>query len=148
MCEHVVRALTWISISVIHTCQWTTGKLTAISIVETNISVLVATDDDAFNMAVEILEFTTLLQNNELSKQWAWLCKSYQQQHAVALILSEICARPISPETNHAWDLVKSIYDGWQQEKRATNSQLEEPLSLLMERASISMMEKFNALGL
>ncbi|KAJ5172484.1 hypothetical protein N7492_005077 [Penicillium capsulatum] len=107
-----------------------------------------ATDDESFNMALEILEFVSLLQNNDLSAQWAWIFKSYQQQHVVALILSELSARPISSETDHAWDLVKAIYDGWQREKQNINSQLQEPLSLLMERASISRMKKLNDAGL
>ncbi|RMJ22494.1 Transcription factor [Aspergillus sp. HF37] len=68
--------------------------------------------------------------------------KSYQQQHVVALILSELCDRRISPETNHAWDLVKGIYDEWQRGKHETNIQLQEPLSLLMERADISRQKK------
>jgi hypothetical protein len=101
-----------------------------------------ATDDEIFNMAVEILKFASLLQNDEMSAQWAWICKSYQQQHVVALVLSELCDRPISPETNLAWDLVKGIHDEWQREKQETNIQLQEPLSLLMERASISRQKK------
>lgn len=100
-----------------------------------------ATDNETFDTAIEILEFVRLLQNNDLSVQWAWIFKSYQQQHVVALILSELCARPISTETDHAWELVKGIYDEWQRGKQNTNSQLQEPLSLLMERVSISRMQ-------
>ncbi|KAJ5569522.1 uncharacterized protein N7459_008952 [Penicillium hispanicum] len=101
-----------------------------------------ATDDEAFRMAIEILEFATLLQNDPSTLQWAWLSKSYKQQHVVALILSELCVRPISPETDHAWDLVVRMYDEWQQENPQTNTLLQGPLSLLMERASISRESK------
>ena len=100
-----------------------------------------ATDDEIFNLAVEILKFSSLLQNNEMSAPWAWLCKSYEQEHVVALILSQLCSRPLSPETDHAWDLVKGVYDEWQ-ETQKTNSQMEEPVSRLMERAKISRRQR------
>ncbi|KAK1139835.1 hypothetical protein N8T08_011161 [Aspergillus melleus] len=100
-----------------------------------------ATDDKIFNLAVEILKFSSLLQNNEMSAPWAWLCKSYKQEHVVALILSQLCSRPLSPETDHAWDLVKGVYDEWQ-ETQKTDSQMEEPVSRLMERAKISRRQR------
>ncbi|KAI9039639.1 Zn(II)2Cys6 transcription factor [Aspergillus affinis] len=97
-----------------------------------------ATDDEIFSLAVEILKFSSLLQNNEMSAPWAWLCRSYKQEHVMALILSQLCSRPISAETDHAWDLVKGVYDEWEQGTQKTNSQMQEPVSRLMERASIS----------
>ncbi|PLB51145.1 hypothetical protein P170DRAFT_161050 [Aspergillus steynii IBT 23096] len=104
-----------------------------------------ATDDEIFILAVEILKFSSLLQNNEITTPWAWLCRSYKQEHAMALILSELCSRPISPETDHAWDLVKAVYDQWQADNKI-NSQMQEPVSLLMERASISRKNRAGAL--
>jgi hypothetical protein len=62
----------------------------------------IATNDEIFQMAVEIVKFANLIQKNEPTAQWAWLCKSYKHRHAMAFILSELCIRPISPETNQA----------------------------------------------
>lgn len=105
-----------------------------------------ATDDEIFILAVEILKFSNLLQNNEMSAPWAWLCRSYKQEHAMALILSELSSRPISPETDHAWDLVKAVYDQWHTETQRNNSRMQNPVSLLMERASTSRKDKTDAL--
>ncbi|OKL60739.1 hypothetical protein UA08_04249 [Talaromyces atroroseus] len=99
-------------------------------------------DDEIFHMGVEILQFATLLQNNETTKQWAWLSKSYKQRHVAAFILSEICVRPITAETEHAWEVVTKLYSEWVQEETRTNVMLQKPLSRLMERAALSRREK------
>ncbi|KAJ6084420.1 C6 transcription factor [Penicillium sp. IBT 16267x] len=96
---------------------------------------LVANNDEIFHMAVEILKFVALLQNNETS-QWVWLSKSYKQQHVVAFILFELCVRPATPQTELAWELVTKIYNEWLQEGLQTNAMLQKPLSRLMERAT------------
>lgn len=103
---------------------------------------LVTKNDEIFNMAVEIIKFATLLQNNEVTAQWVWLSKSYKQQHVVAFILSELCVRPITPVTEHAWELATNIYNEWQQEGLQTNAMLQKPLSRLMERATLSRKRK------
>ncbi|KAJ5532155.1 C6 transcription factor [Penicillium frequentans] len=102
----------------------------------------VTKNDEIFDMAVEILKFATLLQNNEITAQWVWLSKSYKQQHVVAYILSELCVRPITLETEHAWEVVTKIYNEWLQEGLQTNAMLQKPLSRLMERAVISRKRK------
>ena len=58
-------------------------------------------DDEAFKMAIEVVKFAHLLHTNESTSQWNWLSKSYKQWHVVAFILSGLCARPITLETNH-----------------------------------------------
>lgn len=100
-----------------------------------------ATNDEIFHMAVEIVKFATLIQNNESTSQWAWLCKSYKQRH-VAYILSELCVRPVTPETEHAWEVVTEIYHQWLREDRQTNTMLQKPLSRLMERAALARRTK------
>ncbi|KAH2934093.1 hypothetical protein KXW73_004022 [Aspergillus fumigatus] len=101
-----------------------------------------ATNDEIFHMAVEIVKFATLIQNNESTSQWAWLCKSYKQRHVVAYILSELCVRPVTPETEHAWEVVTEIYHQWLREDRQTNTMLQKPLSRLMERAALARRTK------
>ncbi|KAK9851300.1 Fungal transcriptional regulatory protein [Penicillium brevicompactum] len=95
-------------------------------------------DDRVFQMAVEILQFAYLLQTNEATSQWSWLCKSHKEWHVVAFILSELCVRPLNPETDSAWDVVKNMYDLWQRNHSCSDALLEKPLDRLMERTTAS----------
>lgn len=90
--------------------QWLTAVITRLSLSKVRVisllkkygsgEVPVATKDEIFDMAVEIVKFANLIEKNEPTAQWAWVCKSYKQRHVVAFILSELCVRPITPETN------------------------------------------------
>ncbi|KAL4737568.1 fungal-specific transcription factor domain-containing protein [Aspergillus similis] len=95
-----------------------------------------ATNDEIFTMAVEIVNFAVLLEHNETTTQWAWLCSSYKQRHVVAFILSELCVRQITPETDYAWGVVTQLYDQWVREGTQCNAMLQQPLARLMERAA------------
>ncbi|OGM46113.1 hypothetical protein ABOM_005710 [Aspergillus bombycis] len=92
--------------------------------------------DPIFQTAVEITEFAYFLQENESTAHFAWLCRSYKQWHALAYILSELCARDIGPETDHAWNVVTKMYSKFVKEAPATYSMFQKPLSRLMERAA------------
>lgn len=98
--------------------------------------------DDAFEAAVETVKFTILLQTNETTSQWAWLCKSYKQWHAVAFILAELCTRPITAQTDHAWDVVTKIHRQWEEDDSQTSVMLRKPLKRLMERAAVARTAK------
>jgi hypothetical protein len=91
----------------------------------------IATNDEIFQMAVEIVKFANLIQKNEPTAQWAWLCKSYKHRHAMAFILSELCIRPISPETNQAWEIATEMYNQWYQEDNETDISLQTNLSFV-----------------
>ncbi|KGO67511.1 Transcription factor, fungi [Penicillium italicum] len=95
-------------------------------------------DDRVFETAVELVQFSYLLQTNEGTLQWSWLCKSYKEWHVVAFILSELCLRPLSPETDHAWDVVTKMYGLWQQDMPRTDAMLQKPLDRLMARTASS----------
>lgn len=107
------------------------------------------TDDKAFNMAIEVVKFAHLLHTNESTSQWAWLSKSYKQWHAIAFILSELCTRLITPETNHAWEVVTEVYRQWEDDDTQTSLMLRKPISRLMEHAALSRAAKmpFNQLA-
>ena len=94
--------------------------------------------DEIFRVAIEVIKFANLLHNNPTTAQLGWLCKSYKHQHVLAYALSELCERPISPETNHAWEVVTEFYETCLKEDQQTNAVLENPLSRLMERATAS----------
>ncbi|KNG91613.1 hypothetical protein ANOM_000267 [Aspergillus nomiae NRRL 13137] len=98
--------------------------------------------DPIFQTAVEITEFAYFLQENETTAHFAWLCRSYKQWHALAYVLSELCARDISPETDHAWNVVTNMYNKCVKEAPVTYSLFQKPLSRLMERAATARAEK------
>jgi hypothetical protein len=95
-------------------------------------------DDRVFEMAVEIVQFAYLLQTNEATSQWSWLCQSYKEWHVVAFILSELCLRPLNPDTDHAWDIVSKMYEIWQRGIPHTDAVLQKPLDRLMQRTAAS----------
>lgn len=137
--------------------QWLTAVIARLSLSKARVvsllnnsrsgEVPIATNDEIFHMAVEIVKFANLIQKNEPTQQWpTWLCKSYKQRHAVAFILSELCSRPITPETNQAWEIVTEMYNQWQHEDDKTDPVLQNNLSHLMERATVSRTRKLESL--
>lgn len=98
--------------------------------------------DPIFQTAVEITEFTYFFQENETTAHFAWLARSYKQWHALAYVLSELCVRDISPETDHAWNVVAKMYRKCVKEAPETYAMFQKPLSRLMERAAASRAEK------
>ncbi|KAE8140077.1 C6 transcription factor [Aspergillus pseudotamarii] len=98
--------------------------------------------DPIFKTAVEITEFAYFFQENETTANFAWLARSYKQWHALAYVLSELCVRDISPETDHAWNVVDKMYRKCVKEAPETDSMFQKPLTRLMERATTSRAEK------
>lgn len=132
--------------------QWLTAVIVRLSLSKVRVvsllkntrvgEVPVAANDEIFDMAVEIVKFANLIEKNEPTAQWAWVCKSYKQRHVVAFILSELCVRPITPETNQAWEITTEMYNQWQQEKHDTDAAFQNTLSRLMQRATASIARK------
>uniref|UniRef100_A0A364KWD9 Xylanolytic transcriptional activator regulatory domain-containing protein n=1 Tax=Talaromyces amestolkiae TaxID=1196081 RepID=A0A364KWD9_TALAM len=98
------------------------------------------TYDEIFHMALEILKFATLLQNKETTAPWDWLNKTYKHRNVAAFVLSELCVRPITPETEHAWEVVSQLCNQWLSEdsQTQTHAMLHKPLARLMERATLA----------
>lgn len=136
--------------------QWLTAVIARLSLSKARIVNLlgnlssgelsVTTNDEIFDMAVEIIKFANLIEKNEPTAQWAWLCRSYKQKHAVAFILSELCVRPISPETNQAWEIATELYNQWRQEDDKAETMPQSRLSRLMQRATLSREHKLETL--
>lgn len=104
------------------------------------------TNDEIFHMGLEILKFATLLQNKETAAPWDWLSKTYKHRNVAAFILSELCVRPITPETEHAWEVVSQLCSQWLSEdtQTQTHAMLHKPLARLMERATLTRMKKLD----
>ena len=69
--------------------------------------------NELFHISSEILEVSGTLLTNQAITQWTWYSKTHIQWGAMAFVLSELCARPHSPECDRAWDSVTTVYDGW-----------------------------------
>lgn len=92
-------------------------------------------NDTAFETAVESINFSYLLQTNVVTAQWSWLCKSYKQWQIMAYLLAELSNRPLSAETDHAWDVVTKMLLQWQQNAQH-HTAFEKPFTELVERAA------------
>jgi hypothetical protein len=69
--------------------------------------------DELFQTSIEILEVSGMLLTNRDIMKWTWYSTTHIQWGAMAFVLSELCARPHSPEFDHAWGCVTTVYDGW-----------------------------------
>lgn len=92
-------------------------------------------NDTAFETAVESVNFSYLLQTNPVTTRWTWLCKSYKQWYIMAYLLTELCARPLCAETDHAWDVVTKMLVQWQQNVQH-HTAFEKPFEELVERTA------------
>lgn len=93
------------------------------------------TRDRLFLTSVEVLEFSHLLETNENTSKWGWLFRTYVQWHAVAFILSELCARTKCPAVDRAWSAVEDVYDEWESKAKEKRGMLWRPMKKLMIRA-------------
>lgn len=66
--------------------------------------------DQVFMTSIEVVEFGDLLDRGKQTVKWAWLFKTYNQWHAVAYVLSELCHRPQGPDFDRAWNVVDGVY--------------------------------------
>lgn len=72
-----------------------------------------ASRDKMFLSATNILELSTVLITSPEVSQWTWHSKTHIQWHAVVIVLAEICSRPSSPECDHAWECMNTVYSRW-----------------------------------
>lgn len=71
------------------------------------------TKDRLFVTCVEVLEFSRLLETEQSTIKWGWLFRTYVQWHAVAYILSELCARTKGETVDRAWRAIDSVFADW-----------------------------------
>ncbi|KAL4886412.1 fungal-specific transcription factor domain-containing protein [Aspergillus karnatakaensis] len=86
-----------------------------------------------FLTAIEVVEFSYLLENSEQTAHWAWMFEMYRQWYALAFVLSELCVRPESAVVDRAWRIAKTLYQSWQ-EKGPSGGVFWEPVTRLMRR--------------
>lgn len=69
--------------------------------------------DGLFRTSIELLEVSGMLLTNKDIMKWMWYSTTHIQWGGMAFVLSELCARSHSPECDHAWDCVTTVYDAW-----------------------------------
>lgn len=71
--------------------------------------------------------------------RWAWHSHIYIQWPTLALVLSEICIRPPSPQCDQAWDHATAVYDRWLsvkfRDKTEQGDEFIKPMGRLVARA-------------
>ncbi|KAI1757156.1 fungal-specific transcription factor domain-containing protein [Xylaria castorea] len=69
--------------------------------------------DQTFTLAITILERTYNIMRDSRLDRWVWHSHTYVQWQTLALVLSEICIRPPSPQCDEAWEYATAVYDRW-----------------------------------
>ncbi|KAJ5206849.1 Transcription factor [Penicillium cf. griseofulvum] len=95
-----------------------------------------ATRESLFLTAIEVLDFSHLLESDPKTSKWGWLFRTNMQWHGIAFVLAEICVRPICPITDRAWSAVSAIYTEWASHATHKKGMLWRPLAALMKRAT------------
>ncbi|KAI1110835.1 fungal-specific transcription factor domain-containing protein [Nemania sp. NC0429] len=66
-----------------------------------------------FAGSIIILERMRNIMLDSRLDRWAWHAHIYVQWPTLALVLSEICIRPPSPQCDKAWEYATAVYDRW-----------------------------------
>ncbi|KAM0417243.1 hypothetical protein ACHAPT_012754 [Fusarium lateritium] len=91
--------------------------------------------DQLLSTSTEVLEMSVRLLTSKDIANWTWHSKTHIQWQVVALVLSEICSRPPSPECDRAWELVNLVHDRWNMKERSKKGNLWGPINRLMAKA-------------
>lgn len=100
------------------------------------------TRDRLLRTSIEVIEFAYSLENNPRTSQWGWIFQSHKQWHAVAIILAELCVRPISPMTDRGWFAINRLFGEWDNQAKLKKGMMWRPVFRLLERATASRAKK------
>lgn len=97
--------------------------------------------DKLFQTSVENVEYSLLLENEDRTKKWGWLFRTYVQWHAIAFLLSELCVRTEGESAERAWKAIdfvlnrRFIDDNNSHSSNKMKSHLWKPMKRLMDKA-------------
>lgn len=97
--------------------------------------------DKLFQTSVENVEYSLLLENEDRTKKWGWLFRTYVQWHAIAFLLSELCVRTEGESVERAWKAIdfvlnrRFIDDSNSHSSNKMKSHLWKPMKRLMDKA-------------
>lgn len=67
--------------------------------------------DHLFLQAIDIVDTSTRLHMEPLSRRWKWLLKGYQQFRPLSFLINELLYRKKCAAVSHAWTIVKKALD-------------------------------------
>ncbi|OOO08497.1 hypothetical protein OAory_01097930 [Aspergillus oryzae] len=69
--------------------------------------------DQLLLTAIGVVEVAYLLETDPQTVRWAWLFERYPQWHAVVFVLTKLCGRGQSVETERAWTVLQKAIERW-----------------------------------
>ncbi|KAI8632124.1 hypothetical protein F5Y19DRAFT_423436 [Xylariaceae sp. FL1651] len=92
-----------------------------------------------FTTAIDTLKKSNNVIKDPRLHRWSWHSHTYIQWYTIALVLSEICVRPPSPQCDEAWKYVTAVHNEWLRIKLRNGTErgnyLLKPIGLLMAKA-------------
>ncbi|KAI1128683.1 fungal-specific transcription factor domain-containing protein [Nemania abortiva] len=68
--------------------------------------------DRLFMASIEVVEYSRVLNAEPKIRRWRWLFQTYNQWHAVAYLLLEVCRRSWSPSVERGWIALNATFSG------------------------------------
>ncbi|KAI0468508.1 fungal-specific transcription factor domain-containing protein [Xylaria cf. heliscus] len=68
--------------------------------------------DRLFMSSIEVVEYSRVLNAEPKIRRWRWLFQTYNQWHAVAYLLLEVCRRSWSPSVERGWLVLNATFHG------------------------------------
>ncbi|KAL4922739.1 fungal-specific transcription factor domain-containing protein [Aspergillus aurantiobrunneus] len=103
--------------------------------------------ESLFMTSIEVTEFALLIKEDQNTKKWSWMFDAHMQWHAIVIVLSELCVRPLSPLTDRAWLAVTTVYGDWLRTAKQRKGMLWRPLAKLMRRAGSTRNKQISELA-
>lgn len=69
--------------------------------------------DKYFEISIEVIEHSRILETHKDTERWVWLFRTYMQWHALVYVLSDLCTRPLGPLAERAWRVIDAVYKPW-----------------------------------
>jgi hypothetical protein len=69
------------------------------------------TKDRLFITAIQAVECWLLLNSEQRTQNWRWLCETYIQWYALTFLLSELCVRTQGDEVDRAWNAIDAALE-------------------------------------
>ncbi|KAI1350790.1 fungal-specific transcription factor domain-containing protein [Xylaria sp. FL0043] len=66
--------------------------------------------DRLFMASIEVVEYSRILNSEEKIRRWRWLFQTYNQWHAVAYLLLEVCRRSWSASVERGWVALNATF--------------------------------------
>ena len=86
--------------------------------------------------AVDILEYSHLLDTEPSAAQWRWFFRTYVQWHSLATTLAELCVQTKGRSVERAWRMVDLVFDDWSARiADSPNGMLWRPMKKLLAKA-------------